>query len=80
MSEQKNGLENAPKVMQDFVNLLQNQNKVIQPIVIEKKPFFINKYKDAIIGFLEKPYKIIQYFLLSAVVLAVIVEQVIAYV
>ena len=64
----KTGLENAPKIMQDFVMSL--NKKPTKPI----KPSFVNKHAKTIIKFSEKPYQLIKWFLAASCLIAAIVE------
>lgn len=65
----KTGLENAPKIMQDFVMSL--NKKTQKPI----KPSCFNKHRSFIIKLTEAPYKLIKWFIVASVVVALIVEQ-----
>ena len=63
------GLENAPKIMQDFVMSL--NKKPQKPI----KPSWLNKHRALIVKLTEGPYKLIKWFIVSAIILALIIEQ-----
>ena len=64
----KTGLENAPKIMQDFVIGL--NKKPTKPI----KPSWLNKHRALIVKLTEAPYKLIKWFIVSAIIVALIVE------
>lgn len=58
------GLENAPKIMQDFVRSLENN----KPLVL--KPSFIQRHRQAIIKFCEPAYNLTKWLcILSAIVM-----------
>lgn len=63
------GLEDAPKIMQDFVMSL--NKKPQKPI----KPSWFNKHRALIVKLTEAPYKLIKWFMFASIVVALIVEQ-----
>lgn len=63
----KTGLENAPKIMQDFVLCL-NKNTQI------KKTTFIAKHRKSIIKVTETPYKLIKWFMFSSAIVAITIN------
>lgn len=73
------GLEHAPKIMQDFVLQLQDNETVNLVNPIHEKPFWLNKYAKKIINLIEKPYNFIKWFLILSIIVALIVEQVTYY-
>lgn len=65
----KTGLENAPKIMQNFVETLNKNRK--KPI----KPSWLNKYRSLIIKLAEEPYKIIKWFIFASILVVLVVEK-----
>ena len=63
------GLENAPKIMQDFVIGLQDKTKAVP-----KKPSFLARYRKTIIKLLQPIYALIAWFMFASILVASLVE------
>lgn len=63
------GIQRGCKATNDFIKKL-NSNKKSKPT-----PFFIQKHAQIIIKIIEKPYKLIKWFMFLSVLIALFVEQ-----
>ena len=63
------GLENAPKIMQDFVIGLQNK-----PKPVPQKPSLLARYRKTIIKLLQPIYSLLAWFMFASILVASIVE------